>query len=73
MHMSVLKIYDNEKTYAPFHLPSQACTLLDGQARSIHRKNKVWPDILYKKDWGIWVGSTCTRQCRHAEHEVYHV
>ena len=30
------------------------------------RFNGVIPIIRLHRKWGIWVGSTCTRECRHA-------
>jgi len=31
----------------------------------IQRTTSLWPVIRFRKPWGIWVGSRCTRQCRH--------
>ena len=62
-----------DMTYEPLSIPNQYSEISDMQAKSIFRKYKVWPRVLYKKDWGIWIGSTRRRQCRHAEDEVYHV
>ena len=62
-----------EMTYGPPAIPNPNSDLTHTQKQSIVRKFKVTARVLHKEDWGIWAGSTCRRQCRHAEHEVYHV
>ena len=54
-------------TYEPLAIPSQYTEISDTQAWSIYRKFEVWPKIIRRYEWGgIWAGSTCRRQCRHA-------
>ena len=36
------------------------------QLRFIYKECKVLPVIRHHSVLGIWVGSTCTRECRHA-------
>ena len=57
---------DYAKKYGPVTVPDQDCTIFKSQQFWIQRLYSVWPVIRYRPSWGIWVGSTCTRQCQHA-------
>ena len=54
------------KVYAPVMIPHQSCSITTLQQSTIHKKSGLWPEIDDNEEWGIWVGSTCTRQGRHA-------
>ena len=59
-------IEDGVKCYGPFAIPSYKCEINFVVQRAILRMTGVRAEIVYNRDWGIWAGSTCRRQCRHA-------
>ena len=62
----MFSIEKGKKEYGPFALPSQDCEINGVVYQAILSKTGVSADILYNDDWGIWAGSTCSKQCRHA-------
>jgi len=54
------------KTYGPVHIPHQCCHLTEDQGRTIFMQYQFHAVISHVSEFSIWVGSTCTRQCRHA-------
>ena len=69
----MFSIEKGKKEYGPFALPSEDCKINGVVYQAILSKTGVSADILYNDDWGIWAGSTCRRQCRHALAVGYHV
>ena len=59
-------------TYGPLAIPSPNSDTTNEEQCIVFINFKVHASVKIEP-WGIWVGSTCTRQCRHAEHEAYHV
>ena len=53
------------KKFGPFVVEEQGDSLDGNQQRWMKRNMGIQPVIQYRNCWGIWVGSTCTRQCRH--------
>ena len=54
------------KTYGPVNIPHPCCHLTEDQARTIFTCYRLHAVISHVSEFGIWVGSACTRQCRHA-------
>ena len=58
------------KVYGPVNIPHQTCVITRKQQINILNTCGIWPAIVdieeWGEEWGIWVGSACTRQCRHA-------
>ena len=52
------------KVYGPVNIPHQTCVITRKQQLNILNTCGIWPAIV--EEFGIWVGSACTRQCRHA-------
>ena len=54
------------KMYGPVSMPEPSCYLTDRQHHTLHTRHQLTATIKYSIQWGIWVWSPCTRQCRHA-------
>ena len=54
------------KTYGPVHIPHPCCHLIEEQVGNIRKWYGLHAVISHVSEFGIWVGSACTRQCRHA-------
>ena len=52
------------KVYGPVNIPHQTCVITCKQQLNILNTCGIWPAIV--EEFGIWVGSACTRQCKHA-------
>ena len=56
------------KTYGPLAVPSQKSHLKREQVEYVLEKSKIQVEITSREGWGgICLGSTCRRQCRHAD------
>ena len=53
------------KKFGPFVIEEQADSLDADQQRWMRYSMGIQPVTRYRNFWGIWVGSTCTSQCRH--------
>ena len=53
------------KKFGPFSITEQADSLDGNQQKWMKYNMGIQPVIRFRHAWGIWVGSTCTRQCRH--------
>ena len=53
------------KKFGPFVVQQQSDSLDGNQQRWMKLNMGIQPVIRYRFSWGIWVGSRCTRQCRH--------
>ena len=59
-------IVGDVKTYGPLAVLSNQSYLKPQQAKFVLDESKITAEILYRDEWGICLGSTCRRQCRHA-------
>ena len=71
MQQATMFMYKNVvKVYGPVNIPHQTCVITRKQQINILNTCGIWPAIVdieeWGEEWGIWVGSACTRQCRHA-------
>ena len=57
---------ENVKTYGPLAVLNDKSYLKPEQARYVLEESNIKAEILYRDGWGICLGSTCRRQCRHA-------
>ena len=57
---------NDTKTYGPVHIPHPCCHLIEEQECSIRKWYGLHAVISHVSEFGIRVGSACTRQCRHA-------
>ena len=57
---------DGVKTYGPLAVLSDESYLKPQQAKFVLDESKIQAEIIYREGWGICLGSTCRRQCRHA-------
>ena len=65
MQQATMFMYKNGvKVYGPVNIPHQTCVITRKQQLNILNTCGIWPAIV--EEFGIWVGSACTRQCRHA-------
>ena len=65
MQQATMFMYKNGvKVYGPVNIPHQTCVITRKQQINILNTCGIWPAIV--EEFGIWVGSACTRQCRHA-------
>ena len=55
----------HEKSFGPFAIPPDSF-LTYQQQLSCFRTTGCWAKIISTRTTGMWVVSTCTRQCRHA-------
>ena len=53
------------KRFGPFVVDTQEDSFDSNQQRWMKYNMGIQPVIRYRESWGIWVGYTCTRQCRH--------
>ena len=69
-HATMFTYKGNVKVYGPLNIPHQTCVLTRKQQNNILNTCGLWPSIVdceeWGEEWGIWAGSTCTRQCWHA-------
>ena len=57
------------KLYGPLSIEDESFVprLTHGQLKDIYERYKGAIAIIRRhREWGIWAGSTCTRECRHA-------
>ena len=76
MMMPSVRVQDNNsKELGPICLPDSDCHITYEQREQISSHHGVVADIARKKQWGILVGPTCTRQCKacFGQDEVYAV
>ena len=59
-------VVDDVKTYGPLAVLSDESYLKPQQAKFVLGESKIKAEIVYREGWGICLGSTCRRQCRHA-------
>ena len=69
-HATMFTYKGNVKVYDPLNIPHQTCVITLKQQNHILNTCGLWPSIVdseeWGEEWGIWAGSTCTRQCWHA-------
>ena len=61
-----ISVVDGVKTYGPLAVLSDESYLKPQQAKFVLDESKIQAEIIYREGWGICLGSTCRRQCRHA-------
>ena len=54
------------KTYGPITVRDETCLLTERQQDVLYNTHQVQVKLIDDASWGIWAGSTCTRQCRYA-------
>ena len=54
------------RTYGPLAVLSDESYLKPEQTDFVLKRSNIKAEILYRDGWGICLGSTCRRQCRHA-------
>ena len=59
-------IVDDVKTYGPLAVLNNKSYLKPEQTAHVLNRSNIKAEILYRENWGICLGSTCRRQCRHA-------
>ena len=67
-HMDCLTV-GTQTLYGPLSIEDESLVprLTHGQLKDIYERYKGAIAIIRRhREWGIWAGSTCTRQCRHA-------
>ena len=67
-HMDCLTVAA-KTLYGPLSIEDESLVprLTHGQLKDIYERYKGAIAIIRRhREWGIWAGSTCTRQCRHA-------
>ena len=57
---------DGVKTYGPLAVLSDESYLKPEQTDFVLERSNIKAEIIYRAGWGICLGSTCRRQCRHA-------
>ena len=67
LNMDCIKVA-TKNVWGPFPIEDEFTVpgLTRGQLKYIYEHFKVIPVISSHRKLGIWVGSTCTRECRHA-------
>ena len=57
---------NHRKVYGPIRMPVQSAYLTARQLLTLNTQHRLRVTIKYRTTIGIWVGSPCTMQCRHA-------
>jgi hypothetical protein len=65
MSLWVRNVRKKCKKYGPIAVPTQECIFGKHDQWTIKLASDLWPVIRFRQKWSIWVGSRCTRQCRH--------